>query len=42
LFGLVQALRAQDKTTEAALIQERFNKAWARADVTLQASRFGK
>jgi tetratricopeptide (TPR) repeat protein len=42
LFGLLQALRAQDKTTEAALIQERFNKAWARADVTLPASRFGK
>ena len=42
LFGLLQALRAQNKTAEAALIQERFNKAWARADVTLQASRFGQ
>ena len=42
LFGLLQALRAQNKTTEAELIQERFNRAWARADVTLTASRFGK
>jgi tetratricopeptide (TPR) repeat protein len=42
LFGLLQALRAQNKEAEAALIQERFNKAWARADVTLPASRFGK
>jgi tetratricopeptide (TPR) repeat protein len=41
LFGLLQALRAQSKDAEAALIQERFNKAWARADVTLRASRFG-
>jgi tetratricopeptide (TPR) repeat protein len=41
LFGLLQALRAQNKTAEAAVIQERFNKAWARADVTLTASRFG-
>jgi tetratricopeptide (TPR) repeat protein len=41
LFGLLQALRAQNKTTEAELIQERFNRAWARADVTLTASRFG-
>jgi tetratricopeptide (TPR) repeat protein len=42
LFGLLQALRAQNKEVEAALIQDRFNKAWARADVTLPASRFGK
>jgi tetratricopeptide (TPR) repeat protein len=42
LFGLAQALRAQNKNEEAALIDARFKKAWARADVTLTASRFGR
>ncbi len=42
LFGLMQALKAQHKTEEAALIESRFKKAWARADVTLTASRFGR
>jgi tetratricopeptide (TPR) repeat protein len=42
LFGLVQALRAQNKNAEAELIDARFKKAWARADVTLTASRFGR
>jgi tetratricopeptide (TPR) repeat protein len=42
LFGLVQALRAQNKTAEAALIEARFTKAWARSDVRLNASRFGR
>jgi len=42
LFGLLQALRAQQKTDEAALIEARFSKAWARSDVTLTASRFGR
>jgi tetratricopeptide (TPR) repeat protein len=42
LFGLLQALRAQNKTAEAALIDARFTKAWARSDVTLTASRFGR
>ena len=42
LFGLLQALRAQQKTDEAGLIEARFSKAWARADVTLTASRFGR
>jgi tetratricopeptide (TPR) repeat protein len=40
LFGLAQSLRAQNKTGEAAQTEERFRKAWARADVTLAASRF--
>jgi tetratricopeptide (TPR) repeat protein len=40
LFGLVQALRAQGKTGQAADVQKRLEKAWARADVTLTASRF--
>jgi hypothetical protein len=40
LFGLAQALRAQGRTDEAAAVQARFDKAWARADVKLAASRF--
>jgi tetratricopeptide (TPR) repeat protein len=42
LFGLLQALRAQNKTDDAAVVEARFKKAWARADVTLAASRFGR
>jgi tetratricopeptide (TPR) repeat protein len=42
LFGLMQALRAQKKDADAALIEARFKKAWARADVTLAESRFGR
>jgi tetratricopeptide (TPR) repeat protein len=38
LYGLVQALEAQGK--DAADIQERFDRIWAQADVTLTASRF--
>jgi predicted Zn-dependent protease len=40
LFGLAQALRAQDKGAEASIIELRFQRAWSRADVTLTASRF--
>ena len=39
LFGLVQALKAQGKTDDAALAQERFRKAWRDADVTLTSAR---
>ena len=42
LFGLLQALRAQNKTADVALTEARFKTAWARADVTLPASRFGR
>jgi tetratricopeptide (TPR) repeat protein len=42
LFGLMQALKAQNKNADAALVEARFKKAWARADVTLTASRFGR
>ena len=42
LFGLLQALRAQNKTADAALTESRFKVAWSRADVTLTASRFGR
>jgi len=40
LFGLHQALVAQGKKDDAALVAQRFKKAWARSDVTLPASRF--
>jgi tetratricopeptide (TPR) repeat protein len=40
LFGLSQALLAQQKIDEAAWTQQGFARAWARADVTLEASRF--
>ena len=39
LFGLAQSLRAQGKNEQAAVVEERFRKAWSRADVTLTASR---
>ena len=42
LFGLLQALRAQNKMAEATLTEARFKAAWARADVTLTSSRFGR
>ncbi|MDN5881857.1 MAG: hypothetical protein L0H75_00840 [Nitrosospira sp.] len=42
LYGLMQALRAQKKDDQAALIEARFKKAWAHADVKLNASRFGR
>jgi tetratricopeptide (TPR) repeat protein len=40
LFGLAQAMRAEGRADEAAAAQARFEKAWARADVKLTASRF--
>ena len=40
LFGLAQALHAQNKHAEAAQVDARFRKAWEGADVTLTASRF--
>ncbi len=42
LFGLQQALKAQGKNDEAALVEARFKKAWSRTDVTLSGSRFGR
>jgi tetratricopeptide (TPR) repeat protein len=42
LYGLMQALKAQGKNEDAALVEARFKKAWARADVQLTASRFGR
>jgi tetratricopeptide (TPR) repeat protein len=42
LFGLAQALKAQSKKDDAALVEARFNKAWAGADVKLYSSRYGQ
>jgi tetratricopeptide (TPR) repeat protein len=41
LFGLTQALRAQGKNDEAALVQKRFERAWKEADFRLPTSRSG-
>lgn len=40
LFGLVQSLQAQGKTSAAEAAEEQFEAAWQNADVTLVASRF--
>lgn len=40
LFGLAKALRARKADAEAAQVEARFKKAWARSDVKLTASRF--
>ncbi len=38
MFGLIQALEAQGK--DASEVQQRFDRVWAQADVTLTASSF--
>jgi hypothetical protein len=40
LFGLAHSLRAQGRAAEAAQADAHYRRAWARADVTLTASRF--
>jgi tetratricopeptide (TPR) repeat protein len=40
LFGLAKCLRARKADQEASAVEARFRKAWARADVSLSASRF--
>jgi tetratricopeptide (TPR) repeat protein len=40
LYGLGEALKAQNKKAEAAIIQKRFQSAWKNADITLKASAF--
>ena len=42
MFGLLQALLQQGKIEDASLVEARYKKAWARADVTLASSRFGQ
>jgi tetratricopeptide (TPR) repeat protein len=39
LFGLRESLRAQQRERDAAEVQRRFERAWARADITLTSSR---
>lgn len=39
LFGLMRALRDQDRSAEAADVEKRFHRAWADADVALESSR---
>ncbi|MCH9638227.1 MAG: hypothetical protein K0U40_01920 [Betaproteobacteria bacterium] len=41
LYGLMLALQAQNKESDAEIVKARFEKAWADADVTLISSRFG-
>ena len=40
LHGVWQALLAQGDKVNAALVEKRFRRAWADADVTLTSSRF--
>jgi tetratricopeptide (TPR) repeat protein len=37
LFGLLQALKAQGKQDDAAMVEERFKRAWKDADFTISA-----
>jgi len=39
LYGLARSLHTQRKVAEATAVEQRFQKAWARADVKLSASR---
>lgn len=39
LFGLGQALRAQNRLAEAEAVEQRFQKSWAHADLKLSSSR---
>lgn len=40
LIGLAQALEAQSRAADAAIVMDRFRRAWARSDVHLRGSRF--
>jgi tetratricopeptide (TPR) repeat protein len=40
LFGLRQSLRARQADAEAGAVEERFRRAWSRADIEFQPSRF--
>lgn len=40
LFGLAQALRAQGRAAEAAEVEARFERAWARSDAWIWGSRY--
>jgi len=38
LFGLARSLKLQNKTSEAAAVEARFKKIWAKADLPLTSS----
>ena len=40
LYGLVEALRLQNKLSEAAKVEQQFQAAWKHSDITLHASAF--
>jgi tetratricopeptide (TPR) repeat protein len=40
LYGLVKALKDQNKDSDASQVEKRFQQAWSRADVTLTASAY--
>jgi hypothetical protein len=40
LYGLARSLKDQGRADEASWAEEGFERAWARADVELSASRF--
>ena len=42
LYGLLQALKAQGKTNDAALVEQRFREAWKDADIDLGSTGFYK
>ena len=42
LYGLMLALQAQNKESDAEIVKARFKKAWVDADVKLTSSRFGR
>ena len=42
LYGLLQALRVQEKITQSEVVEARFKKTWMRADIKLSSSRFGR
>ena len=40
LFGLMQALKAQNKDSAAAIVEKQYEAAWQRADVPLRLTDF--
>jgi hypothetical protein len=40
LLGLGHSLSAQGKNVEAGVVERRFDKAWAGADIQISSSRF--
>jgi tetratricopeptide (TPR) repeat protein len=40
MFGLIQSLKAQNRTAEAEAVQHHYDEVWAQADINLTSSRF--